>query len=188
MEKLDWSIDQYCKKCDEQMRPQTKKSSNLVAHEKHGLCRRCANRKGPKTSYDSLGQVCFKCKVYKTYENFTRNSECLSGYNTTCKQCKVLWIHGITRETFDQILSEQDGLCAICKRSFKEFPGSWHIDHDHACCGVKGKKACGTCIRGILCSGCNTGIGMLQDSLEVLKSAYEYLNKWPKQGDKNNDK
>lgn len=175
MEKLDWSVEQRCKKCNNLMRPQTKRDSNLVAHEGHGLCRRCANRKDPKTFYDSLGQRCFKCETYKTYENFTKNKDCLSGYNTTCKQCKILWIHSITRETFNRILEEQDSRCAICRRDYENFVGSWHIDHDHSCCGVRGKKACGNCIRGILCGNCNTGIGMLQDDPKILKNAEIYL-------------
>jgi len=170
------------------MRPQTRKNSNLVAHEARGLCRRCANRKGPKTSWDSKGQVCFKCKTYKTYENFTKNQECSSGYNTTPKQCKVLWIHGINRTKFDKILKSQGGVCAICSRSYEEFVGPWHIDHDHTCCGNKGKKACGNCTRGILCSGCNTGIGMLQDNPKIIKNAEEYLTKWLLKEKMQNDK
>jgi hypothetical protein len=184
--KIDWSKAQYCNKCNLQMRPQTQKNSALVAHEKHGLCRRCANSKGQKTIFDATGQVCFKCKTYKTYENFTKSAECLSGHNTTCKKCKIFWIHGIDQATFDKLLATQDGKCAICKRYFEEFPGSRHIDHDHGCCGQRGKKACGTCIRGVLCGTCNSGIGMLQDSPEIALSSYKYLINTKKNKERSN--
>jgi len=70
--------------------------------------------------------------------------------------------------SLDYILSLfelQENRCAIC-RSPIEFDNS-RIDHNHE----TGK------VRGILCVSCNTGIGLLQDSPEVLESAAKYLKK-----------
>lgn len=39
------------------------------------------------------------------------------------------------------------------------------MDHDHK----TGK------VRGLLCTPCNTGIGMLQDDPEIVKKALDYL-------------
>lgn len=36
------------------------------------------------------------------------------------------------------------------------------VDHDHRCCAST--NSCGACVRGLLCSSCNTAAGMLQDS------------------------
>jgi hypothetical protein len=41
------------------------------------------------------------------------------------------------------------------------------IDHDH----VTGK------VRGVLCHDCNTGIGLLRDSIELIEKARDYLGK-----------
>lgn len=50
---------------------------------------------------------------------------------------------------------------------------SLHIDHDHACC--VGFKTCGKCTRGLLCMGCNVGLGAFGDSPERLRMAALYL-------------
>ena len=38
----------------------------------------------------------------------------------------------------------------------------------------------GHCNRGLLCRTCNVGIGNLQDSIEILKSAIKYLERTSK--------
>lgn len=75
---------------------------------------------------------------------------------------------GISPEDYDQLLESQDGRCAICRRPdsrsrYKPF----HVDHDHK----TGK------VRGLLCAGCNTGLGNLQDDPEVLLRAIAYLRR-----------
>lgn len=54
----------------------------------------------------------------------------------------------------------QGGLCAICRKRKIVV-----IDHDH-----RTKR-----IRGLLCLGCNSGLGHFQDSLRVMLNAVEYL-------------
>lgn len=77
--------------------------------------------------------------------------------------------YSITPEQFDDLLAAQRGRCAICKTSQTVF----HVDHDHACC--PGKRSCGKCIRGLLCSGCNTGLGSFAESADTLDEAATYL-------------
>jgi hypothetical protein len=60
------------------------------------------------------------------------------------------------------LVEDQHGACAICKRPFD---GVFHVDHDHD----TGDP------RGLLCSQCNTGIGLLGDSPERLLAAVDYL-------------
>lgn len=49
------------------------------------------------------------------------------------------------------------------------------IDHDHDCC--PGEKSCGQCVRGVLCSRCNSHLGHLEILLKTktLDEIREYL-------------
>lgn len=49
------------------------------------------------------------------------------------------------------------------------------VDHDHTCC--PGDKSCGECVRGVLCRGCNSGLGMFKDRVDVLENAVAYLRR-----------
>jgi len=97
----------------------------------------------------------------------------LSGRNSNLKKNYP----GFTHDKYVALLTSQGGHCAICPAT--EPGGSankhFHIDHDHSCC--PGKKTCGKCIRGLLCSRCNTAIGLLDDDPVRLTSAINYLNR-----------
>lgn len=71
--------------------------------------------------------------------------------------------YGITPGDFERMLAEQGGACAICKDTNRK----WCVDHDH----VSGK------VREILCHGCNTAIGNLGDSPQLVMAAVSYLIK-----------
>ena len=72
--------------------------------------------------------------------------------------------YGLTPEQYAQMLFEQGGKCKICN----ELPDTGSklvVDHDHMTGNV----------RALLCSQCNSGLGMFQDSSETLYSAVYYL-------------
>lgn len=99
-----------------------------------------------------------------------------SGKNRTfCEECaptRADWErinkYGIDRFQFNAMYFEQDGACAICR--IKE---ATHVDHDHRCC--PSFKSCGRCVRALLCVTCNSGIGNLGDSPELLRGAANYI-------------
>lgn len=67
----------------------------------------------------------------------------------------------MTVEAFEAILKSQDGKCPICF-SILLVP---YVDHDHLT----------NRIRGLLCSNCNRGLGLLGDTSENIKNALKYL-------------
>ncbi len=81
---------------------------------------------------------------------------------------------GITLTRYDEMVADQDGVCAICKAP--PAPSRrLSIDHDHACCPRYG--SCGMCIRGLLCDGCNGALGLFGDNTETIVSALDYLRR-----------
>lgn len=70
--------------------------------------------------------------------------------------------YGLASGDYDKMLVEQQYRCAICQRKFIDTP---HVDHDH----VKNK------VRGLLCEGCNRGLGFFFDDAELLVSAAKYI-------------
>jgi hypothetical protein len=78
---------------------------------------------------------------------------------------------GLSLEQYQEMHDRQGGKCAICGNPETQMRGdkvrALAVDHNHS----TGK------IRELLCSDCNTGIGKLKDSIEVLQSAVEYLKK-----------
>ncbi len=85
--------------------------------------------------------------------------------------CKLKCAYGLTNEQYEDMLSRQDGCCAVCKRP--PLGRKLSVDHCHST-----KK-----IRGLLCHSCNIALGMLKDDPQIALSASEYL----KQGGENEE-
>lgn len=119
-----------------------------------------------------------------TEENTLRGFRDGGKPTSQCRQChadglkgyKYFWKYGLTLEALQELIDKQNGKCAICTASFDSSSKTFHVDHDHKCC--LGQKTCGKCVRGILCFNCNSGIGQLQDNIDVLQSAISYLNQF----------
>lgn len=93
------------------------------------------------------------------------------------KAWRVKNIHGITIEQINKRLDDQNNECKIC---FEDITDKYVIDHDHNCCPVPpggngNVRRCGQCIRGLLCSPCNSVLGYARDDVNILSSAIEYL-------------
>lgn len=78
---------------------------------------------------------------------------------------------GMTVEQYEAMHENQNGLCAICekpetaKNNFDTSARKLAVDHDHA----TGK------IRALLCTRCNTMLGLADDATATLAKAIEYL-------------
>lgn len=67
-------------------------------------------------------------------------------------------------ETYEALVSKQNGVCAICSQPPKKGQ-ILHIDHCHKT-GI---------VRALLCLSCNAGIGQLNDDPILLKKAAAYI-------------
>ena len=83
---------------------------------------------------------------------------------TDGKNARLKARYGITLETYNDMLFEQDGVCKICKGK-NNSKQSLAVDH----CHKTGK------IRGLLCSPCNIMLGHSKDNKLTLQEAIMYL-------------
>jgi Autographiviridae endonuclease VII len=78
------------------------------------------------------------------------------------------WKYGISLETYEALLQAQGEVCAICGNKAIFGIQKWlAVDHSHS----TGK------IRGLLCTKCNSLLGLADDSVARLETAIAYLKK-----------
>ncbi len=74
--------------------------------------------------------------------------------------------YGITFEQFQQMKSDQNNTCAICKKPENhKYKKNLSVDHCH-----KTNK-----VRGLLCHSCNVVLGLIKEDLGILRSIKQYL-------------
>jgi hypothetical protein len=132
--------------------------------------------------------ICTKCSEDKPLTAFNKDKALKSGYKGSCKTCTNdhnrktrlasgkkaghrdptyktryyrLTRYGVTQEMFDQMVADQNNLCAVCDAEMTP-P---HVDHDHTT-GV---------VRGLLCRSCNWALGHFYDDPDRLDRAAAYL-------------
>lgn len=86
------------------------------------------------------------------------------GYKEKLYESRIKFKYGIGVGVVNEMLYNQSNRCAICEKEFVS-KKTTHIDHCHS----TGK------IRGMLCEGCNIGLGGFKDNVDILKKAIEYL-------------
>lgn len=154
-----------CHNCDREMfKTKYNESKSL------GLCKFCIIKKTrTKIKIKLNNKVCKSCKRDLDIKLFglTGNGH----YRSSCYKCYNLkHVFNISFEEYEQMLSKQDGKCAICneKETIKQKTGkvrSLSIDH----CHTTGK------VRGLLCTNCNGGLGFFKDNKKLLRNAIKYL-------------
>lgn len=76
--------------------------------------------------------------------------------------------HGITLVEYNAMFASQNFSCAICREPEPTgLNDKWHVDHCHRT----------NVVRGILCGGCNSGLGQFRDNATALVSAAEYIRR-----------
>lgn len=76
--------------------------------------------------------------------------------------------YGLTHEDFSRMLEAQDYACGMCREAFQAGQAVC-IDHDHAC-HPQEKRGCKKCVRGLLCTSCNTALGIIERKYEMART------------------
>lgn len=158
-------------------------------------CTKCKEHKdraefpGNRSKSDGLGtecRICCRAKVAewrqrpgnadrarkKSQDWFRSNPEQHAATNRTGALRRNF---NISTEQYDEMLAAQGGGCAICRQPPTE--RRLAVDHDHACCPGRG-RSCGLCIRGLLCTACNTRLGWLEDTTWRAQADQYLMSQW----------
>lgn len=146
---------------------------------------------------------CFICNKIKETKDFIKHGKCLGGIKNNCIPCyrkmnydyihadiekycnnvrfkTVKFTYGLSKSDYLGLILSHNNMCAICgitpeeqtekirKDSRLKKKKNLCIDHDH-----KTNK-----VRGLLCASCNLGLGYLEDDINLLKKAIQYLEKY----------
>jgi len=153
-----------CAKCHWAMPLSEFNTSKITADKLYTWCKLCA--KEYRQQYHEINK---ERENRKNKEWRNNNKKKVSGLART----RRLRMYGLTNREYDELLKSQNGKCAICGVPQLESNWSFCVDHNH-----KTDK-----IRGLLCFNCNTMLGKVGDSVSILISAVEYLER--NQGDNN---
>ena len=135
-----------------------------------------------KREYRRKHNEMLKAKLRARYHSWKDAGLCIrcggdrDGWQLTCSTCRpkhreqgraaqIKRDYKLTINDVKAMEIAQDGRCAICKGPPTGQYGKLVIDHDHNS---------GT-VRSLLCSNCNTGIGLLGDNIERLQAAAHYI-------------
>lgn len=131
-----------------------------------------------------MTKVCARCREAKPLDGFHRQSKGPGGRHSYCKPCynaayrgrnrkpvaaetrraqNVKSRYGLTMAEVEQMLTDQGGVCAICRKPMVR----QCIDHDHAT----------NAVRGLLCHPCNIRLPHVEDA-EYRIAALAYLARY----------
>lgn len=134
---------------------------------------------------------CRVCGTLKPVSAYNKKASSKDGFRTDCRDCQKEYHrkryaanperhkeivrknqriytakqHGMGAEDLAALYDSENHSCAICGISEVDYGKYLAIDH----CHTSGK------VRGLLCTGCNTGLGNFKDNPEFLAKAITYL-------------
>lgn len=121
---------------------------------------------------------CRRCEEHLPLTEFALDRRSPDGYGTRCKRCRaevrpycdpreakdrfLRWKFGISLADYEALYEQQGGVCDVCSNGTTRH---LDIDHDH----TTGK------VRGLLCSACNTALGLLQEDSVRMRLLATYI-------------
>ena len=134
-------------------------------------CTKCGEIKSKSEFYshkntkDKLTSLCKQC--YKENEiNWKINNP--DAYKESCRRRNLKKKFGITLEEYETLYLSQQGKCACCGIE-KPNTGINGLVVDH--CHITGK------VRELLCTQCNTALGLLKEDEFIIDSLLDYVRK-----------
>lgn len=154
-------------------------ASHYAQHRKGNPLTALNDRVNPRGRDAEGNKRCATCKQWKPTCEFRAVARTADGFDSRCIGCShdlsIRKLYGIGADRYAAILEAQGGGCAICGGA-NESGRAMAVDHDHSCCS--GSRACGRCVRGLLCSNCNMALGLFKDDPVRMTAAITYLRRY----------
>lgn len=131
-------------------------------------CSKCWKRKARTEFVVSSGEVTNRCRECERERSRAYHNRKRDNIRARHRDWQLRRDYGIGSEEYDAKAEEQGWVCAICGRPPGESNRRLAVDHDHET-GM---------VRGLLCSGCNIGLGCFKESGEYMLNAINYLNRY----------
>ena len=137
----------------------------ITAPVAYKTCRTCGTTQPLTTEFWNKNQHtwqsrCRKCRAKARSVDYKRRGR--TPQTKDCTTPERLRRFQLTVETHAELLKTQDHKCPICTKAVTD---KCPIDH----CHDTGR------VRGVLCYGCNNGLGAFKDNALNLFKAYSYL-------------
>ena len=123
-------------------------------------CKNCNKEFSELNIHIKQGKGKFCCK--QCYNEFRKKNK--KDEKELNKLYKKKHKYNLSKEQYENLFKKQNNRCAICNKTFSTKVKGF-VDHDH-----KTNK-----VRGLLCSKCNTLLGMSDDNIVILENAIKYL-------------
>ena len=173
-----------CYKCQKQ-----KKHSNFYKNRAKSdglqtMCKKCSSKRVRSLYANSIVKVtkktkkCLLCKKIRRVSRFGRNKLASDGLQSICNPCtnekarkyaREHHLHtryGLTIDDYNKMLSNQKGVCKICK-ALPTTSSNNKLAVDH--CHISGD------VRGLLCTRCNVVIGQIENIAHLYDKINDYL-------------
>lgn len=114
---------------------------------------------GTQWAYQGIGCRCDECvaHVRSAAKRYAENNR------AKVAERRLQAEYGLSRADYDAMLESQGGVCLICAEAPEGKP--LFVDHCHFTGAV----------RGLLCTRCNTGVGMFRDNPDLMLAAAAYV-------------
>ena len=163
-----------CRVCGEE-KPLDEYHKNKGNKDGHlNACKKCVLQQSKEYRSENRDKILeYKKEYYSRPENKDRRSEYMKDYfskpeNKDREKSRQLQKkYGITLDEYNQMFTDQNGCCAVCGKHESNQVRSLAVDHDHETGEV----------RELLCTSCNTSLGLLQENEEILLSMLAYIRR-----------
>lgn len=160
--KTSSGLKSWCKKCNQEAGRLYQALNKEASSVKKKLYRDINRDKIKLQKHTS--HMKHRDKILAKHKEYRKNNQ--AKVKKTLRNSFLKKTYGLTLDTYSELLSAQNNVCAICNKA-NASGRSLHVDHNHS----TGK------IRELLCNSCNSAIGYAKEDISVLERIILYLKK-----------